>query len=408
MSTDIATGPDRSAVAPWRFDRTPDSYVITDVRVVLTDRVTDRAAVVVENGRILEVIEGARGLRGDVDGAGLLLLPGLVDTHSDALEKEHAPRPTAVLPWEFALQSFEAKIAAAGITTMFHGAGFHNKVSDGTVRTPFGALEQAELIDAAASHRVDHRVLHRFNVRADEGAAMIRQRVASLPPEGLPIQLSHEDHTPGQGQYADIEHHIDFLVAGGEEREAATRRVQARIDEARATDHIREANLAWAGELARAGKARLLGHDCDSAEAIDELVERGGAIAEFPTTLAAARRAKERGLLVVVGAPNLLRGSSHSGNVSAVELVREGLVDAVASDYLPSGLLGCVATTVRDGLLDLPSAVRLVTSGGAAVGGLVDRGRIEAGLRADFTLVDDSERWPRVLTTFTSSAAQPR
>ncbi|GAB3393201.1 alpha-D-ribose 1-methylphosphonate 5-triphosphate diphosphatase [Humibacter soli] len=400
-STDIAgtTAPSSDLRSGWPLDRTPSAYVVTDVRVVLGDRVTDRATVVVENGRIAEVIEGSSGIRGDLDGNGLLLMPGLVDTHSDALEKERMPRPTATLPWDFAMASFEAKIAAAGVTTMFHGAGFHNKVSDGARRTPFGALEQAELVDATTSVRVDHRVLHRFNVRADEGAAMIKQRIEGLPADKLPIQLSHEDHTPGQGQYADIQHHIDFLVAGGEDRDEATRRVQERIAEARATDHIRDANLAWAGELARTGKARLLGHDCDSPEAIDELVERGGVIAEFPTTMEAARRARERGLLIVAGAPNLLRGGSHSGNVSAVDLVREGLVDAIASDYLPSGLLGCVTVVVRDRLLDLPHAVALVTSGGAAVGGLTDRGRIERGLRADFALVDDTATWPRVVTT---------
>jgi alpha-D-ribose 1-methylphosphonate 5-triphosphate diphosphatase len=386
----------------WRLGRTPDDYVISDVRVVLEDRVTERAAVVVEQGRIAEVIETQRGLRGDIDGAGLLLVPGLVDTHSDALEKERTPRPTATLPWEFAMQSLEAKIAAAGITTIFHGAGFHNKVSDGAVRTPYGALEEAELVDSTESVRVDHRVLHRFDVRATDGADMIRQRIEGLPPESFPIQLSHEDHTPGQGQYADIQHHIDFLVASGMDRETATAKTEARVEEARSTEHIRDANLAWAGELAHSGKARLLGHDCDSAEAIDQLIERGGTIAEFPTTMAAAKRARERGLLIVVGAPNLLRGGSHSGNVSAVDLVRAGLVDALASDYLPSSLLGSVALAMRSGLLDLPAAIRLVTAGGALVGGLADRGRIAPGLRADFALVDDATAWPRVVTTLTS------
>lgn len=399
----MRTLPDaRPVLAPWPLGRTPPSYVITDVRAVLDDRVTDRAAVVVEDGRIVEVVEDAVGIRGDVDGSGLLLLPGLVDTHSDALEKERTPRPTAVLPWDFALRSFEAKTLAAGITTMFHGTGFHDKVSDGAVRTPLGALEQAALVDAAPRDRVDHRVLHRFDVRGADGAAMIRRRLAEMPDGHAPIQLSHEDHTPGQGQYADVEHHIAFLVASGEDRATATRRVQERIDAARATEDVRAANLAWAGELARSGRARLLGHDCDTVEAVDELVERGGAVAEFPTTTTAAERARDRGLLVVVGAPNVLRGGSHSGNVAASDLVRAGLVDAIASDYLPSGLLGCVATIVAEGMLDLPAAVALVTAGGAAVGGLDDRGRIAPGLRADLVLVDDAERWPRVVTTLTA------
>ncbi|MCW0215528.1 MAG: amidohydrolase family protein, partial [Pseudonocardia sp.] len=190
---------------------------------------------------------------------------------------------------------------------------------------------------------------------------------------------------------------------GGEDRETATRRVRERMAEARRTEPVRDANLAWAGELARSGRARLLGHDPDSAEAIDRLVERGGAVAEFPTTLAAARRARRCGLVTVAGAPNVLRGGSHSGNVSAAELVGEGLVDALASDYLPSGLLGAVATLVRARVSTLPEAVGLVTSGPALVAGLEDRGRIAPGLLADLALVDDAGRWPYVVATFKSA-----
>jgi len=387
----------------WQLGESPASYVIGNVRVVLPGRVTDAAAVVVENGRIVEVVEG-RPLRCDVDGAGCLLTPGFVDTHSDAFEKERTPRPSVHLPLDFALNSFESRLAGVGVTTVFHGFGFHNNSSQGVVRDPRQSLEMAEFVDAQRrtdpGRRVDHRVLHRFNVRADEGAAVLRERVETLPPSALPIQLSHEDHTPGQGQYADIEHHLDFLVAGGEDRDEARARIEQRIAEARATEHIREANLAWAGDLARAGKARLLGHDCDSPAAIDELVARGGVIAEFPTTLETARRARECGLLIVAGAPNLLRGGSHSGNVAAVELLREGLIDTISSDYLPSALLGCVARVVRDGLVTLPEAFALITSGGAAVAGLDDRGRIEPGLLADFALIDDRGAWPRVVTTF--------
>jgi alpha-D-ribose 1-methylphosphonate 5-triphosphate diphosphatase len=333
--TEDPTGADAEAVAgdsAWRLGASPASYVIANVRAVLPDRVTDAAAVVVEHGRIVEVVEGAP-LRGDVDGGGLLLTPGFIDTHSDAFEKERTPRPSVHLPLDFALNSFESRIAGVGITTVFHGFGFHNNASQGIARSPEASREMSEFIDAQRlepGHRVDHRVLHRFNVRADEGAEVLRRRIDGLPAESLPIQLSHEDHTPGQGQYADVDKFIDFLVAGGEERSEVTKRVHERIAEAERTEHIRQANLLWAGELARTGRARLLGHDCDSPEAIEELAARGGVIAEFPTTLEAARRARELGLLIVAGAPNLLRGGSHSGNVAAAELLAEGLIDTIS------------------------------------------------------------------------------
>lgn len=383
----------------WRLGSNPANYVIGDVRVVLPHAVTERASVVVEQGRVVEVIEGG-GLRADVSGAGLLLTPGLIDVHSDALEKERMPRPSVALPLDFAMRSFDAKAAAAGITTMFHGAGFHQKVSDGVTRTPVTALDLCHTIDAYVSDRVDHRVLHRFDVRAAEGAELIRARMAGLPADAEPIFLSHEDHTPGQGQYADLEQYKEILVAGGETRESVDALVAARIANSVLTDSIRDENLAWAGEQAHAGRARLIGHDPDTVEAIDALVARGGAVAEFPTTLEAARHARARGLLIVAGAPNVLRGGSHSGNVSAATLVAEGLVDALASDYLPSSLLASAVLLARDGLIPLPTAIGLVSSGAASAAGLSDRGRIVPGARADFALVDDRGAWPTVVTTF--------
>lgn len=384
----------------WRLGRTPASYVISNVRVVLPTRVTEHAAVAVTGGRIAEVLESA-AVRGDVDGGGLLLAPGLIDVHSDALEKERAPRPSAVVPWDFALTSFENKVAAAGITTIFHGAGFHHKVSDGVTRRPSAALELCDAVDAFQSSRVDHHVLHRFNIRGQDSADLIRMRIDALTPIAGAVLLSHEDHTPGQGQYADVEHFIDTLVAAGEERAAVQAKVAERMAEAARTEHIRDANLAWVGDLARAGRVRLLGHDPDTADAIDALAARGGSVAEFPTTIEAARRAREVGLATVAGAPNVLRGASHSGNVSAGELIAHGLVDALASDYLPAGLLGGVGVLARE-VLDLPSAFRLVTSGPAEVAGLSDRGRIQPGQRADLVLVDDSGPWPYAVTTLTA------
>lgn len=331
-------------------------------------------------------------------------MPGLIDVHSDALEKERVPRPTAVLPWDFALASFETKLVGAGVTTIFHGAAFQNKTAHGVARTPTTALDICETVDRHRSARVVHRVLHRFAIRSQDGANSLRERLRARADDAEPILLSHEDHTPGQGQYANVAHFVDARVASGADRAEVSAQVERRMAEAHLTDHVREANFAWIEGLAREGRVRLLGHDPDSAEAVDALVERGGNVAEFPTTLEAARRAREVGLLVVAGAPNVLRDGSHSGNVAATELISHGLVDALASDYLPTGLLSSVAALVRRGLTSLPKAVSLITAGPAAVAGLGDRGRIAPGLAADFALVDDRTRWPQVVTTLKAHA----
>lgn len=389
---------------PWPLSQPPADYVLGHVRAVLPDRVLDDARIVVRDGLLAEVAPHPAGSAADVDGAGLLCLPGLIDTHSDALEKERLPRPGAELPLDFALLSLEGKLRAAGITTAFHGAGFQHKTAHGTERT----VSTATRICAAVAERsavpgapVDHRLLYRLDARSAEGAEALRaeldrpEAAAAVPP-----LVSHEDHTPGQGQYTDRRYMERFLrgAQGMTEREAETH-VDDLIAERGRQLPVLEANHAWLGELARAGRIRLVGHDPDSPEAVKALRERGGSVAEFPTTIGAAKAARDLGFPVVMGAPNVLRGSSHSGNVSATDLITDSLVTALASDYLPSGLLAAAFALARTGVLPLPGAVALITSGPAAVGGLPDRGRLEAGLRADLVLVDDAGPWPAVAAT---------
>ncbi|MGJ3507442.1 alpha-D-ribose 1-methylphosphonate 5-triphosphate diphosphatase [Enemella sp. A6] len=385
----------------WRAGLAPDDYVLGNVRAVLTDRIVDRARVVVRQGRIAEITDrpGAH----DLDGAGLLVTPGFIDVHSDALEKEHAPRPSAELPWDFALTAFEGRCAASGVTTVFHGAAFRPINLDGAQRSVQKAGELCEVVDDAAGRRtrVDHRVLYRVDIISAESVAAFAERLAALPDNVVPL-VSHEDHTPGQGQYADPTKLEDWLMQSrGLTRAEAVTEVADRRAEASELAGLRREHLDWFGVLAHSGRIRLLGHDPDTAKSVDELLGRGGAVAEFPTTVEAARRARELGLLIVAGAPNLLRGGSHTGNVSALALARGGLVDAIASDYLPPALLGSVARLARESR-DLPSAVSLVTSGAARVAGLDDRGELAEGKRADLALIDDRAEWPHVVQTLTA------
>jgi alpha-D-ribose 1-methylphosphonate 5-triphosphate diphosphatase len=394
----------------WPAGTVPADYVLGGVRAVLPGAIIDNARVVVRDGLIAEVSavpagSGAAGPGADLDGAGLLCVPGLIDVHSDALEKERAPRPGVHLPWDFGVTSLEGKMSAAGITTAFHGAGFQDKLSGAMARTVRTAIE----VCAAVTDRslepaplVGHRILYRLDARSPEGASALAEALEAHPAsaQSLPL-VSHEDHTPGQGQYAD-RRYMERYVAGsrGLSEAEAARHVDEMIAERDANLPALERNMAWLGSLALAGRIRLVGHDMDSPAAVEALRARGGSVAEFPTTVDAARTARDLGLPIVMGAPNVMRGESHSGNVSAAELVGLGLVTALASDYLPSGLLAGAFTLARSGLATLPAAIGLVTSGAAASAGLSDRGRLAAGLRADLALVDDAGAWPVVRATF--------
>jgi alpha-D-ribose 1-methylphosphonate 5-triphosphate diphosphatase len=400
----------------WPAGAVPPDYVLGGVRAVLPDAIIDNARVVVRDGLIAEVgpVPAGTGPAGagpggrggaDIDGAGLLCLPGLIDVHSDALERERAPRPGVLLPWDFAVTSLEGRLSAAGITTAFHGAGFQDKLSGAVTRSARTAIEVCEAVTARSlepAPLVGHRLLYRLDARSPEGAEALAAALDGHPgtAESLPL-VSHEDHTPGQGQYADRRYMEQYLAgADGLTAEEAARRVDELIAERDAELPTLERNMAWLGSLALAGRIRLVGHDMDSPAAVEALRARGGSVAEFPTTVDAARAARELGLPVVMGAPNVMRGESHSGNVSAAALAELGLVDALASDYLPSGLLAGAFTLARSGLATLPAAVGLVTHGAAAAAGLTDRGRLAVGLRADLALADDAGSWPVVRATF--------
>lgn len=383
----------------WRPGRPPADYVVGHVTAVLPDRVVDDARVVVRQARVADVGPHPPGTGCDVDGHGAALLPGLVDVHSDALAREARPRPGITLDPSFALASTGARLRAAGVTTAYHGLAFQERSIVGMPIGSTDAAELSELLRRPGDAQIDHRVLHRLDVRCEHGRALLEVQLTTLAadtPDAVPV-VSHEDHTPGQGQFADPEAMRRWLVAGPQmtDAEAAEHVSWWRRDRDLRLD-LRDRVFAWLGHLAATERIRLFGHDLATAEEVVMLADRGGSVAEFPTTLEAARAAREHGMFVVAGAPNVLRGGSHTGNVAAAELVAAGLVDALASDYLPTALLPAAIQLSREGLVSLPRAIGLITSGPAACVGLSDRGALREGARADLVLADLDAAWPVV------------
>ncbi|NEE00493.1 alpha-D-ribose 1-methylphosphonate 5-triphosphate diphosphatase [Phytoactinopolyspora halotolerans] len=383
----------------------PGRFVLGHVRAVVGGRIVDDARLVVRDGVIEEVGPHPAGRGADVDGAGLLCLPGLVDVHNDRLVRACRPRPGASVPADLAFQAVEAELLGAGITTAYHGVAFQARSAVGIPIESPTAGAVYETIQAAttggAGHgappRMDHRILHRLDIRCPSGVAELAGRLDPAREAWPPPLISHEDHTPGQGQYADPGTMRRWLVEAEEmSAEQAASHVERLRVERDTQLHTRDAALDWLGGLAGRGRIRLAGHDPATEDEVDALVRRHGSVAEFPTTPEAAERARELGLHVVAGAPNVVLGRSHSGNVSAARLVEAGWVTALTSDYLPSALLAAGTELVRNGLATLPAAVALLTAGPADAAGLNDRGRLAPGLRADVVLADVSGRWPVV------------
>jgi alpha-D-ribose 1-methylphosphonate 5-triphosphate diphosphatase len=377
--------------------------LLSNVRAVVGGRIVEDATVASEDGRIVSIEEN-RCYSGAIDGRGAFCLPGLVDSHCDALEREVSPRPTVSFDPEFALRSLEARFLGAGITTACHGVNFFGEGD--RMRSPEMAARLVGVIAErrAAGARISHRVLFRIPLRTTDSVDRAIECLPDGQPEGDVPLVSFEDHTPGQGQYRNIDM---YKAAISEEQRARIGDLDAeiarRIAEAEAMLPTREANLARIRDLAAAGSARVLAHDCVDPEEVAEARRWGAAVAEFPVTVEAARAARDRQMPVVLGAPNVLLGGSHSGNASAEKVIALGYGTALASDYAPSTLLAAAFDLARRGVVEFPAAVALITAGPAEAVGLRDHGRLGPGCVADLTLVEQDGRWPRVVCVLASS-----
>ncbi len=367
-----------------------NQLIYSNARIVLPGEVV-HGSVRIERDRIVAIHSGPTAVPGAQDLRGDYLLPGLVEVHTDNLERHVMPRPKVYFPMQGAVQAHDAEIAAAGITTVFDSIGVGDPYGDG-----FRARDQSELLDVldrldeAALLRADHFV----HVRCELPAPNARELFEPFQSHRRLRLISLMDHTPGQRQWSDIEHarlHYTAKKGWTDEQFDAEVRVAPERQARYAAPH-----RAWFASFAKQRGIALATHDDTTAEHVDEAHALGAAMSEFPTTLAAARRACALGLATVAGAPNIVRGGSHSGNVSAIELAREGVLDALSSDYVPSSLLQSAWLLNRDAGFTLSEAINIVSRKPAIACGLGDRGAIAEGLRADLVRVTEIDGKPVV------------
>jgi alpha-D-ribose 1-methylphosphonate 5-triphosphate diphosphatase len=364
----------------------PSSYVLENASLVLPDRVVAQGWVAVADGRIVETGEGKAPERG-LDLGGDLVLPGLVELHTDHLELHFTPRPAVRWPALSAVLAYDAQIAASGITTVFDSlrAGLEDRRDAVT-----GSLEiLADALDEARDRKL-MRAEHLTHLRCEICTPDVIE-VTEAFARKRPIHLmSLMDHTPGERQFRDVE---KFLIYYRGKTTLNESELMQMVDRRRA-EHAARAipNRRRLVDIARSHGVALASHDDTTVEQVRESLEDGVKIAEFPTTVEAARASHEAGIGVLMGAPNLVRGGSHSGNVAAEDLAREGTLDIFSSDYVPASLLQAAMELPRrvPGIL-LPQAIATVTDNPARAAGLTDRGRIAPGLRADLVLVKEGD-----------------
>ena len=370
-----------------------NELVLSNARLVLGHEVL-LGSVAIRGGLITAVDSGTTAVPGALDLEGDYLLPGLVEVHTDNLERHVTPRPKVNFPMLGAVQAHDAEVAAAGITTVLDAIGVGDPYGVG-----FRSRDQSELLtvldtlQAAGLLRADHLI----HVRCELPAANAQALFAPFAHHRRLRLISLMDHTPGQRQWTDVEQ-ARIYYTGKKGWSDSQFDNEVRLAPQRQAQHA-QPNRAWFTNFARTHAVALATHDDTTVEHVDEAHALGAGMSEFPTTLAAARRAKALGLSTVAGAPNVIRGGSHSGNVSALELAREGVLDALSSDYVPGSLLQAAWRLVRDGGFSLPEAVAVVSRNAARAVGLADRGEIAAGLRGDVIRVKVLEDHPRAHPT---------
>ncbi len=312
-----------------------------------------------------------------------LIAPGIIDLHSDALEKEIEPRPNAHFPINFAIRNLDRKISMAGITTMFHAIGFEENPSKH--RNARLAREQIESLYTLQNHNellVDNLIHARFEISSTESLDDLYICINN----GFVDILSIMDHTPGQGQFKTAESLANYYKkhSGWNDEQ-----VQALLDK-----KMRDKDWDLLQKLlvdAKAKNITLLSHDDDCTQKLDMLLDLGIHISEFPLSLEVAKYALQKGSITGMGAPNVVRGGSQSGNVAAIDLIKEGACSYLCSDYHPNSMLLALFEIEKQANIPLAKAFNMITKTPALSIGLNDRGELKEGNKADIIVIKEAE-----------------
>lgn len=352
--------------------------VLTNASLILENEVVT-GTIAFDGTGITAVDQGRSSLPGAIDVGGDYVAPGLVEMHTDNMEKHFMPRPKVFWPNGLAAALVhDAQMAAAGVTTVYDAV---------CAGTPFSAKDYRrtifnDVMRALADGRREKlfRIDHRIHMRCELTSPGLLEDIEPYRDDELVQLVSLMDHTPGQRQWRDLQHLRTYALGNGKTEAEFAEDVAVRQTEG-------AANVGgnWAAVVEMFGKRGIpiATHDDTTREHVDAGIASGAVISEFPTTVEAAAYAKQKGLGTIAGAPNVVRGGSHSGGVSVGELAEKGILDGLSSDYAPASLLQAVLKLHSRHGIALPDAMGMVTWKVADMLGLRDRGHLRTGMRAD-------------------------
>lgn len=376
-------------------------YLITNGRIVSEGGVLSNYDLLIDEDRIWGIEPRGGGMKGIdvevVDAGGGYVAPGFVDIHSDYIENMAAPRPTCLMDFQMSIREVERQLVSHGITTMFHSLSLF-KDSEYTrkpIRDPENVQKFIDIIDRTQVGR--NLIRHRFHARFEIDNIDEAEKLSNYIVGDKVHLVSFMDHTPGQGQYRDLNVYREMVKSY--QSHFADEEIDNMIERHQAKEKITIEKMREIAELAARKGISIASHDDDTCEKLDLVQGLGATISEFPVTMEIARKAKAKGMFTTAGAPNILLGGSHNGNLSAAEAIKAGLIDVLCSDYYPPSLLQAVFIMHEKFGADLADMFRMVTLNPARAV-KVDReiGSIKAGKKADLLIINKVENDYPVIT----------
>jgi alpha-D-ribose 1-methylphosphonate 5-triphosphate diphosphatase len=377
-----------------------NNWLIQRANIVTPTEVIPDGFLRVERGIITEMGTGITDVRDAhvLDAAGAVLMPGIIDIHTDAMDIEIVPRPGADIPVSVAFRELERKMAACGITTVYHSMHLGYEVAEKQSRSGFSRRDVFEQVAAAAAGPtlINNKIHLRFELSGIEAY----DDCLRLLEEGSIALLSVMDHTPGQGQFT-RKHFKEFVLSQGKTEADFEAEIRERFERPRIEGERLETMISLALDYG----IPVATHDDDTPEKIDMMRALGVSISEFPINMETAQYAASMGLHTAGGASNVLRGGSLSGNLDMTEAIKAGAVGILSSDYYPAAILHSVFKLHREHGLSLPRAVNLATLNPAKAMGIHEKtGSLGVGKRADLLLVQHPAGLPMVTHTMVSGS----
>jgi len=355
--------------------------ILNNARIVLDSEVIE-GHVVVRDGKIVDIGHGSSTLPGAQDMAGDYLVPGLVEVHTDNVERHLVPRPGVRWPTMPGILAHDADIINAGITTVLDavacGSDYGKEYRRDICEAAVAGITEAR---SAGYLRADHLLHLRCEIAAEDMAGTFERCIDN----DMVKLVSIMDHTPGARQFTDLGKFAEYYKGKHGLNDAQLSQMIEKRKEIQARYGPEHQRQVVSGCHERGIK--LASHDDATVQHIEEAVSLGVSISEFPTTVEAAEAAHQHGLLTIMGAPNMVRGKSHSGNIAARDLAKLRLLDVFSSDYVPVSLMQA-AWLLHDEIgFSVPDAFKVVSANPARLLGLNDCGSIAQGKRADMVRV---------------------